>query len=121
MYANAASNDNLTVIVSDFDNNVASMNGGGLDVEGAITAVLRHDTMRDNRAGNGGGMSAFLQPGSTGPSPHLEFVTPFGNSTTPRGAGGGLAAFRSFMSKLTVTGNSPATGGGFELVRGSGT
>jgi len=99
-----------------FDGNIAGANGGGADIEGSTWATVQHLTASNNRAANGGGLSAFAVEGATGT------MTISGQSlfdtNLATGNGGGLDVTRTTMSFSGVFRNNAKNGGGLQI-RGS--
>jgi uncharacterized repeat protein (TIGR01451 family)/CSLREA domain-containing protein len=117
LYASGASGSTLSMNVSTFSANSAQSNGGGFDLEGAVTATsLANLTISNNTAANGGGLAAFVAPGATGTIESMSMSTVSGNHAAVTGAGGGLDVARAYMGWMTISGNSAGYGGGMQIV-----
>jgi len=120
LYVSGAIGSTFSVpLVSTFSNNTAGVEGGGLDLEGTVSATMHGLSVTDNSAMTGAGMAAFVASGAKGTIPLISDSTFTGNSTPTGGAGGGMAVANTTLTANTVSGNSATFGGGIELVGGT--
>jgi uncharacterized repeat protein (TIGR01451 family)/CSLREA domain-containing protein len=118
VYVSGPASSSLNTNVAEFNANTATGIGGGLDVEGDLTATLKYLTAQDNKAGQGGGLATFLSDGSTG-SVSTSGAAYLTNNTATDG-GGGMAVSRFTGKSFTITGNSAPKGGGIQLIGTTG-
>lgn len=119
LYFDPSAGGSLSMTLVTFSGNVATQNGGGLDVEGDGSASLNRDTATGNQAQNGGGLAAYLSPGASG---SLAIYGGWYNTNVAGSTGGGMdvsnttvETYRSQAAAAYLSGNRAAQGGGLAI------
>jgi uncharacterized repeat protein (TIGR01451 family) len=118
VYVTGPAGSLFNVNLATFSGNTATGNGGGLDIEGAVSATLTRLTADGNSAGQGGGLAVMIADGASGSattSGH-SYVT----NNTATAAGGGMAVSRFHGKVFDITGNSAPKGGGLQIIGTNG-